>query len=76
MTKKRSRAATDTFRRLAQQGQQIADAEQRKFAMMRDPKEIYKLVPLEGLNYVQRQQIVKRFKPRRTEDDESKIHSS
>jgi hypothetical protein len=64
MTKRNRAAATARFNDLARQGQQIADVERRKFVLIRDPAEIYKLAALEGLSYEQRQQIVKRIKPR------------
>lgn len=64
------REAKRLFADLARRGQQLADEEQRKFVIVRDPEVIYKLRALsECTNYAQRSAIVKRIKPRTPSGD-------
>lgn len=56
--------ATARFRTLLTQGQQIADKENRRFAIVRDATEGFSLKALDELkNYRQRSGIVKRIRP-------------
>jgi hypothetical protein len=68
------------FALLEKQGQQLADLEKRKFAIIRDKKAIYKLARLDELSFQQRMDIVKRLRPKpqmeTVKNDDSKTVAS
>lgn len=64
-------AARARFVLLEKQGQHLADVEQKKFVIVRDKRDIYKLARLEDLSYQDKMEIVKRIRPKPLKETEA-----
>lgn len=66
-----SREAAALFATLLRRGQQLADAENKKFAIVRDDAEVYKLVAFRELSAAEKKKVVKRIQPRTESGDKT-----